>query len=122
MQKDPWVRTLGGRRRHLLNINSANSILRNAEERMAINMPIQGTAADMIKMAMVVIVDKIKLKQMRSTLLLQVHDELVFEMALDEEEELKNIILSGMRSVLPLPNRVPIEIEIGVANNWLEAH
>lgn len=80
---------MGGRRRHLLNINSANSILRNAEERMAINMPIQGTAADMIKMAMVVIVDKIKLKQMRSTLLLQVHDELVFEMALDEEEELK---------------------------------
>lgn len=122
MQTQQWVRSLGGRKRHLLNINSANTVLRNAEERMAINMPIQGTAADMIKMAMVAIADNLKTQKMHSALILQVHDELVFEMKISEEKQLKNIVVQQMCNVLPLPNAVPIEIEIGIADNWLEAH
>lgn len=122
MQETEVVRTLGGRRRYLLNIKSANPVLRNAEERTAINMPIQGSAADMIKMAMVAIAREIEKEQLKSALILQVHDELVFEMAVEEEARLREIILQHMCSVLPLPNGVPIEVEIGIADNWLDAH
>ncbi len=117
-----FVKTLMGRKRWLRDINSANFTVRSFAERNAINSPIQGTAADMIKMAMIKIHEEFRSRKFRSKMVLQVHDELVFDAPLDEVEIIQPIILDCMRAALPLPNDVPVEAEIGAGENWLLAH
>ena len=117
-----YVETLMGRKRWLRDINSANFTVRGFAERNAINSPIQGTAADMIKMAMVKVQYAMKKGKYRSRMILQVHDELVFDAYKDEAEELRALVLENMQSALPLPNEVPVIAESGVGSNWLEAH
>jgi DNA polymerase-1 len=117
---DGYVSTLLGRRRYLPDLRSANQNIRSNAERQAINMPIQGTAADMIKLAMVNIDDAIRKKQLASLMILQVHDELVFEIKKTEENGMKALVEKQMRDALKLS--VPVEVEIGVGKNWLEAH
>lgn len=119
-KKKGYVETQCGRRRYLRDINSANGTIRAAAERNAINMPIQGTAADMIKIAMVRIQNSIVEKGLKSRMLLQVHDELIFDMEPSEEAQLHELVSEGMIGALELP--CPIEIEIGLGENWLEAH
>ncbi|MFA7360528.1 MAG: DNA polymerase I [Candidatus Kapaibacterium sp.] len=115
-----YVTTLMGRRRYLPQINNNNNAVRSEAERMAINMPIQGTAADMIKIAMIEIHKIFKEKKFKSKMLLQVHDELVFEVYKPELEEIKKIVLREMKNTIKLD--VPVEVEIGVGKNWYEAH
>lgn len=117
-----YVQTLMGRKRWLRDINSNNFTVRGFAERNAINSPIQGTAADMIKLAMVKLHSEFRKRQFQSRMILQVHDELVFDAVKDEVETIKPIILECMRTALPLPNGVPVEAEVGVGENWLEAH
>jgi DNA polymerase I len=117
-----YVETLMGRKRWLKDINSANFTIRGFAERNAINSPIQGSAADMIKLAMIRVHDRFRLEGFRSKMLLQVHDELVFDAHKDEVERIKPVILECMQGALPLPNGVPVVAEVGVGNNWLEAH
>ncbi len=121
-QKHGYVETLLGRKRWLKDINSNNFTVRSYAERNAVNMPIQGTAADMIKLAMINIHDQFKQKNLRSKMILQVHDELVFDAHKDEVELIKPIIIECMQSALPLPNGVPANAEVGEGINWLEAH
>jgi DNA polymerase-1 len=115
-----YVETLLGRRRYLPDINSHNQNIRQNAERQAINMPIQGSSADMIKLAMILIDRDLSLKKLRSKMILQVHDELVFEIARKEEKEIRELVTRHMQKSLKLS--VPIEVEIGVGKNWLEAH
>jgi DNA polymerase-1 len=117
-----YVETLSGRRRYFPDLNSGNQNLRGIAERAAINMPIQGTAADMIKLAMIRIATLLREKSYQSKMLLQVHDELVFDLALDEREELVPQILTVMKTALPLPSGVPVEVSSGTGPNWLAAH
>lgn len=117
-----YVQTLMGRKRWLKDINSSNFTVRGFAERNAINSPIQGTAADMIKIAMIKIHNRFKEENFKSKMILQVHDELVFDAHKDEVDIIKPIILDCMRTALPLPNEVPVEAEIGAGFNWLEAH
>ncbi len=117
-----YVQTLMGRKRWLRDINSSNFTVRGFAERNAINSPIQGTAADMIKLAMVKIHHEFNKHKFKSKMILQVHDELVFDAVREEVEPVKAVILDSMRSALPLPNGVPVEAEIGAGENWLEAH
>lgn len=117
-----YVQTLMGRKRWLRDINSNNFTVRGFAERNAINSPIQGTAADMIKLAMVKLHKEFRKHQFQSRMILQVHDELVFDALIDEVEIIKPIILECMRTALPLPNGVPVEAEVGIGENWLEAH
>ena len=121
-QKHGYVQTLLGRKRWLKDINSANFTVRGYAERNAINMPIQGTAADMIKLAMIKIHHEFKAQNIQSKMILQVHDELVFDALKHEVEIIKPIIIHCMQSALPLPNDVPANAELGVGHNWLEAH
>lgn len=116
-----YVKTLLGRRRNLRDINSRNSLTASNAERMAINTPIQGTAADMIKIAMINIHSDIKEKNLKSKMILQVHDELVFDVHKSELDIIKEIITDRMKNAIT-GLRVPILIEIGVGKNWLEAH
>ncbi|RMD72753.1 MAG: DNA polymerase I, partial [Bacteroidetes bacterium] len=116
-----YVTTLLGRRRYLRDINSRNSLARSNAERMAINTPIQGTAADMIKLAMIQIHQALRQMQARTAMVLQVHDELVFDVPLDELDAVRDMVVDKMKNALPdLP--VPIVVEAGVGRNWLEAH
>ena len=117
-----YVETLVGRKRWLRDINSSNFTVRGFAERNAINSPIQGTAADMIKLAMIKIHAAIKKEKLRSRMILQVHDELVFDAFKEEIGVLKPLILENMKAALPLPNEVPVEAEVGIGDNWLEAH
>ncbi|AEW02514.1 DNA polymerase I [Niastella koreensis] len=117
-----YVQTIMGRKRWLRDIGSSNFTVRGFAERNAINSPIQGTAADMIKLAMVKIYHEFRKYNFESRMILQVHDELVFDAVKEEVETIKPIILECMRSALPLPNEVPVEAEIGSGTNWLEAH
>ena len=117
-----YVQTLMGRKRWLRDINSSNFTVRGYAERNAINSPIQGTAADMIKLAMIKIHDEFNKKKLKSKMILQVHDELVFDALKSEAEKIKPIILNCMQTALQLPNHVPTNAEIGVGDNWLEAH
>ncbi|GAA3914016.1 DNA polymerase I [Chitinophaga oryziterrae] len=119
-QQTGYVETLLGRKRWLKDINSSNAVVRGYAERNAINMPIQGTAADMIKLAMINIHKTLQQHNLRSKMILQVHDELVFDARKDEVDIIKPLILEGMRNALPLA--VPVEVEIGSGINWLEAH
>ena len=115
-----YAETLTGRRRYLRDINSANATVRGAAERIAMNMPIQGTAADMIKLAMVRVDAALRAGGYKTRMLLQVHDELLFEVPKDEIEPVRHLVIEGMRNALPL--RVPILVEVGVGENWLAAH
>ena len=117
-----YVTTLTGRRRSFPDLMSSNQNLRSNAERAAINTPIQGTAADMIKLAMIRIDALLREKSYQTRMLLQVHDELVFDLALHEQEELVPQILHAMKTALPLPHDVPIEVEHGIGPNWLAAH
>jgi DNA polymerase-1 len=117
-----YVETLSGRRRYFPDLSSANQNIRGNAERAAINTPIQGTAADMIKLAMIRIDGLLREKSYQTRMLLQVHDELVFDLAREEEEELVPKILEIMRNALPLPQGVPVEVEHGTGPNWLAAH
>ncbi len=117
-----YVQTLMGRKRWLRDINSSNFTVRGFAERNAINSPIQGTAADMIKLAMIKIHEEFRQQGFKSKMLLQVHDELVFDAHKDEVEIIKPIIIRCMKTALPLPNDVPADAEVGVGINWLEAH
>ncbi|HVY73876.1 MAG TPA: DNA polymerase I [Puia sp.] len=117
-----YVQTLMGRKRWLRDINSSNFTVRGFAERNAINSPIQGTAADMIKLAMIRIHEALSKHGFRSKMLLQVHDELVFDARKDEVEALRPVVLEAMRQALLLPNEVPAEAEFGFGVNWLEAH
>lgn len=115
-----YVQTLLGRKRWLKDINSSNATVRSYAERNAINAPIQGSAADMIKVAMVNIHHELKSMNLKSKMILQVHDELVFDVYKPELDILKPMIEKHMKQALPL--QVPIEIGMGVGVNWLEAH
>jgi len=117
-----YVQTVLGRKRWLRDINSANFTVRGYAERNAINSPIQGTAADMIKMAMVKIYHAFKEHKFKSKMILQVHDELVFDAIKEEVEMVKPVILDCMQSAMTLPNDIPVIAEVGVGGNWLEAH
>jgi len=117
-----YVQTLMGRKRWLRDISSANFTVRSFAERNAINSPIQGTAADMIKMAMVKVQDAMKKQGFKSRMILQVHDELVFDVLREEADALRPIILENMQGALILPNNVPVIAEAGIGENWLEAH
>ena len=117
-----YVETLMGRRRYLRDINSSNFTVRGYAERNAINSPIQGTAADMIKLAMIKIHNEMNQNKYESKMILQVHDELIFDAVMDETQELEKLILNCMKYALKLPNDVPVEAEIGKGKNWLEAH
>jgi DNA polymerase-1 len=115
-----YVETLLGRRRYLRDINSRNITTRGFAERNAINAPIQGSAADIIKIAMVNIHLWMKSNALKSRMIMQVHDELIFDVHKDEEKELKPKVVELMRNAVAL--EVPMEVEIGVGKNWLEAH
>ena len=117
-----YVETILGRRRYLRDINSANQTVRGFAERNAINAPIQGSAADMIKIAMINIHNDIIKKKLRSKMLLQVHDELVFDAVKEELDDITPVIIESMQTALPLPYEVPVVAEIGSGKNWLEAH
>jgi DNA polymerase-1 len=115
-----YVQTLLGRKRWLKDINSSNATVRSFAERNAINAPIQGSAADMIKVAMINIHNELKQMNIKSRMILQVHDELVFDVYKPELDLIKPIIEKHMKNALPL--NVPVEVGMGVGSNWLEAH
>jgi DNA polymerase-1 len=110
-----------GRRRYLRDINSGNGMMRSMSERIAVNTPIQGSAADLIKVAMINIRQAMREGGFRSQMILQVHDELLFDVRKDEIDRLKPLIFDKMTTALP-NLQVPILVEIGVGDNWLEAH
>ena len=115
-----YAETILGRRRYLRDINGANSVVRGFAERNAINAPIQGSSADMIKIAMIGIHEELERLKMQSKMILQVHDELVFDAHLDELDALKAIVQDKMVNALPLS--VPVVVEMNTGANWLEAH
>ena len=115
-----FVQTLWGRKRYLKDIYSANQTVRGYAERNAINMPIQGTAADMIKLAMLRIDEELRRRRLRTKMLLQVHDELVFDLFESEATEVLPMVEEKMKTALPLA--APIEVELGTGQNWLAAH
>ena len=115
-----FVKTMMGRRRYLPDITSGNNTVRAAAERVAINAPMQGTAADIIKLAMVRIHDRLRNEKLRTKLLLQVHDELVFDVFLEEEDHVKELVRDLMEGALKLD--VPLVVDMNVGKNWLEAH
>lgn len=119
-KENRFVTTLLGRKRPVWDIDSSNHLHREAAKRMAINMPIQGTSAEMIKLAMTSIYESIIEKKMESNMLLQIHDELVFESPKDELNELKDIVLDKMINAMSLS--VPIEVDSGHGQSWYEAH
>ncbi|MBI5325120.1 MAG: DNA polymerase I [Ignavibacteriae bacterium] len=116
-----YAETLLGRRKFYPNIKSNNHNLRTADERAAINMPIQGTAADMLKIAMIRLDKAMVRENIKSLMLLQVHDELVFEIYPDELDKMKSIIKYEMENALPI-GEIPVRVEIGIGKNWYEAH
>ncbi len=115
-----YAETILGRRRYLRDINGSNSVVRGFAERNAINAPIQGSSADMIKIAMIGIHQELERLKMQSKMILQVHDELVFDAHLDELDTLKSIVNDKMVNALPLS--VPVVVEMNTGTNWLEAH
>lgn len=115
-----YVETVMGRRRYLPDINAGNQVVRAAAERNAVNAPIQGSAADIIKLAMIRIHSLLKEQGFQSQMLLQVHDELVFDAHIQELDRLKNLVKDQMENAFKM--EVPLEVELGVGNNWLEAH
>ncbi len=121
-RENGYVQTILGRKRWLKDINAGNFVIRGLAERNAINSPIQGTAADMIKLAMIKISSAFNHYKFKSKMVLQVHDELVFDVLKEESEAIKPVILQCMQTAMVLPNGIPIIAEIGEGDNWLEAH
>jgi DNA polymerase-1 len=121
-KENGYVQTLMGRKRWLKDINSANFTVRGFAERNAINSPIQGSAADMIKLAMIKLHAAFKQHGFKSKMLLQVHDELVFDAHKQEIDLIKPVILDCMQTAMALPHGVPTDAEVGIGNNWLAAH
>jgi len=119
-RENGFVQTISGRRRYLKDINSQNSVVRSAAERNAVNAPIQGSAADIIKIAMINIHKRLKTEKLQSKMLLQVHDELVFDAYKPELENLKDVVKHEMENAFKLA--VPLVVDIGIGDNWLEAH
>ena len=115
-----YVTTMFGRKRYLNDIHSRNQVVRGNAERNAINAPIQGSAADIIKIAMVKIHERIKAENFNSKMILQVHDELIFEVVNDEFERLKEMVLFEMSNAVKLD--IPLKVDWGVGNSWFEAH
>ena len=115
-----YAETILGRRRYLRDINASNAVMRSFAERNAINAPIQGSSADMIKIAMIGIHQEMQKRKMQSKMILQVHDELVFDARLDELADLKAIVSEKMVNAMPLS--VPVIVEMNTGDNWLEAH
>ncbi|WP_394907537.1 DNA polymerase I [uncultured Mesonia sp.] len=119
-RENGYVETVLGRRRYLKDINAKNNVVRSAAERNAVNAPIQGSAADIIKVAMINIQNQLEAKNLKSKMLLQVHDELIFDVPKSELKELKQMVQYEMENAFKLS--VPLDVEVGVGNNWLEAH
>ena len=119
-RENGFVETILGRKRYLKDINSRNQIVRGGAERNAVNAPVQGSAADIIKLAMVNISDKISGSNFKSKMLVQVHDELIFEIYKPELEEMRKLIQQEMESAYSL--NIPLAVDIGLGDNWYEAH
>lgn len=119
-RENGYVTTVLGRRRYLRDINSQNAVVRGAAERNAVNAPIQGSAADIIKLAMIAIQRRLEKEQWKSKMLLQVHDELVFDVPKEEIEDLQTMVKKEMEAAFKL--EVPLVVDIGIGANWLEAH
>ena len=119
-REQEYVETIFGRRRYLKDINSRNAVMRSAAERNAINAPIQGAAADIIKIAMIDIDKKLKEMELNSKMLLQIHDELIFDVHPDELVTIKKVVIKSMSEACQL--EVPLIVDVGVGANWLEAH
>lgn len=119
-RENGYVETIMGRRRYLRDINSANQTVRGFAERNAINAPIQGSAADMIKIAMIQIHKDIIDQKLQSKMTMQVHDELVFDVLISEKEQMKEIIKTRMQNAIK--TKIPLVVEVGEGLNWLEAH
>ena len=115
-----YVETIMKRRRYLPDINSANAMVRAFAERNAVNAPIQGSAADIIKVAMIAVHKAMKEEKVKSKMILQVHDELVFDVHISEEIMMQELVKNAMEEAVELV--VPMEVELKVADNWLEAH
>jgi DNA polymerase-1 len=115
-----YVTTVLGRRRYLKDINSQNAVVRGAAERNAVNAPIQGSAADIIKLAMIAIQSKLESENWKAKMLLQVHDELVFDVPKEEVEALQKMVKNEMENAFLLD--VPLVVDMGIGTNWLEAH
>lgn len=115
-----YVQTVLGRKRYLRDINSANAVVRGFAERNAINSPIQGTAADLIKIAMINVHNRLQKENLKSKMLLQVHDELIFDVHKSEVDQLKALVIEEMSGAMDIGVRFEVEAEVG--NNWLEAH
>ena len=119
-RKNGYVQTLFGRRRYVPDVNSRNGNVRAVSERNAINAPIQGTAADVIKLAMIEVQKELHRRELRSRMVLQIHDELVLEVPVDEIEQVKNLLVEKMEGVVKLS--VPLTVECNYGKDWLEAH
>ena len=119
-RENGYVETIMKRRRYLKDINSANAVVRGFAERNAVNAPIQGSAADVIKMAMIGVDGAMKEAEMKSKMLLQVHDELVFDVHDSEVDQLQQLVKTEMETAVEMV--VPMEVEMEVADNWLDAH
>jgi DNA polymerase-1 len=119
-RQNGYVQTVLGRRRYLKDINSANMMVKSGAERNAVNAPIQGSAADMIKIAMINIHQELINQKLKTKMLLQVHDELVFDVPKEEVDVVKILVEENMRLALRLD--VPVEVQLGTGANWLEAH
>jgi DNA polymerase-1 len=115
-----FVETMMGRKNYLQDINSRNAIVRGNAERYAINAPIQGSAADIIKLAMIDLFNKFREKKLKSKMILQVHDELVFDVLKSELEEVKALVKDKMENAVKLS--IPLTVDMGTGENWLEAH
>ena len=117
---DGYVSTIMGRRRQVAHLRSSNHRLRSADERMAVNMPIQGTAAELIKIAMIRIHRRLQEESYRSLMILQIHDELLFETPEDEVDRLREMVVAEMEGAMKLD--VPLKVDWGFAPSWYEAH
>jgi len=117
-----YIETITGRKCHIRNINSKNAMVSKGAERAAINAPVQGSAADMIKLAMIHVAALLDQEQTKTKMLLQVHDELLFDLHLSEQETLIPKIVHTMENALPLPYDIPCKVDTGTGANWLEAH
>ncbi len=119
-RSDGYVKTILGRRRKLPYIKSGNQRLRSADERIAVNMPIQGTAAELIKLAMIQIQKRLSAEKYGSKMILQIHDELLFETPEDELQRLRDMVVAEMESAMTLD--VPLKVDWGFGPSWYEAH
>jgi DNA polymerase-1 len=115
-----YVETIMQRRRYLPDINSSNAVVRGFAERNAVNAPIQGSAADIIKMAMVAVYRAMQQQDLKSKMILQVHDELVFDVHISEKDLMKKLVKEAMENAINLV--VPMEVELQFGDNWLDAH